>query len=304
MLAKLHDQPFDNPQWLYEIKWDGYRAIAEIGKKETRLYSRNGLSFRDDYPVVFEELKKIKVQAVLDGEIAALDKEGKPKFQLLQQYEQAPDTPICFYVFDCLSINGKSIKGLPLTERKELLKNLLPESDIIRYSDHIMEEGEAFFKLVQKQGLEGMMAKKADSTYSEGARTANWLKVKTVMTEEAVICGFTEPRGSRKKFGALILGIYKKNKLVYIGHTGTGFNDKALKEVYQQMVPLITEKSPFDTKVPINSPATWVKPKLVCALKYSEITSDGHRRHPVFMGLRIDKAAKDVHEEVRDNSDK
>lgn len=300
MLAKLHEGAFDSSDWLFEIKWDGYRAIAEIGKKGIRLYSRNGLSFEHNYPAVYNELQKIKGTAILDGEITALDSDGKPRFQLLQQYEQTPETPICYYVFDCLEINGKSIKGLPLTERKELLKKLLPQSDIIRYSDHVMEKGKAFFKLVKEQDLEGMMAKKADSTYQTDVRTGNWLKIKSIFTEEAVIAGYTEPRGGRKKFGALILGTYKNGKLVYIGHTGTGFNDKALKEVYDEMQPLITQKSPFDAKVPINGAATWVKPKLVCNLKYSEITADGYRRHPVFMGLRIDKEAKEVHEEVTD----
>jgi bifunctional non-homologous end joining protein LigD len=296
MLAKLHDKPFDDKEWVYEIKWDGYRAIAEIGKQETRLYSRNGLSFKEDYPVVFEELSKLKNQVILDGEIVALDKEGKPRFQLMQQYEQLAETPLCYYVFDCLSVNGKSIEDKTLLERKAILKNLLPKSDIIRYCDHVATKGKAFFKLVKQQALEGMIAKKADSLYLEGTRTDSWLKIKSILTEDAVIAGYTEPRGGRKYFGALVLGIYNKTRLEYIGHTGTGFTDKALKEVYQEMQPLKINRSPFDTEVPVNAPVTWIKPKLVCNLKFSEITSGGQRRHPVFMGMRIDLGAKEVHE--------
>ncbi len=301
MLAKLHDAAFDDPGWIYEIKWDGYRAIAEINKNETRLYSRNGLSFATDYPAIFEELQKIKKNVVLDGEIVAIDANGKPSFQLIQQYAQGGEVAICYYVFDCLSVNGKPTEGKPLIERKEILKSILPQSELIKYCDHIEGQGIAFFKAVKKQGLEGMIAKRADSTYTEGSRSADWLKVKNVVMEEAVIAGYTEAGGSRKYFGALVLGLYKKGKFIYIGHTGTGFNNATLKQVYQQLQSLKTSKSPFDVKVPVNAPVTWVKPKLVCNLKYSEITQDGHRRHPVFMGLRIDKEAKEVHEEVRDD---
>lgn len=299
MLAKLHDRAFDDAGWVYEIKWDGYRAIAEVSTKETKLYSRNGVSFMESYPAIHDAVSQIKKTVVLDGEIVALDKNGKPSFQLMQQYLQEPSIPLCYYVFDCLSVNGKSIEGLPLLERKELLKELLPESDLIRYCDHVVEHGKEFFRLVQQSGLEGMIAKKADSTYHRDARSNNWLKVKHQQTEEAVIVGYTEPRGGRKFFGALVLAIYKKGKLLYIGHTGTGFNDATLKSLYKDMQPLITPDSPFDTDVPLNGKVTWVKPELVCNIKYTEITQEGNRRHPVFLGLRIDKDAKDVHEEVR-----
>ena len=275
--------------------------MAEIGKKDTRLYSRNGLSFKEDYPAIFDELSKIKKEAVLDGEIVALDSNGKPSFQLIQQYAQGGEVPICYYVFDCLSVNGKSIESRPLLERKEILRKLLPQSDLVKYCDHIEERGKDFFALVKKQGLEGTIAKRADGVYKEGARSADWLKVKNVVMEEAVIAGYTEPGGSRKYFGALVLGLYKKGKFIYIGHTGTGFTDKTLKDLYGKMQPLKTDQSPFGVKVPLNGAVTWVKPKLVCNLKYTEVTQGGTRRHPVFMGLRIDKTAKEVHEEVKDN---
>jgi bifunctional non-homologous end joining protein LigD len=294
MLARLHEGAFDDPEWIFEIKWDGYRAIAEVNKNAKRLYSRNGLSFEADYPTVYTELSKIKKDVVLDGEIVALDTEGKPQFQLMQNYKNDKSVPLCYYVFDCLYVDGRSIEHKPLLERKAILKKLLPKSDIIRYCDHIEEQGRAFFKLMQERDLEGMIAKRADSSYVEGVRTGNWLKIKHVLTEEAVIAGYTEPGGGRKYFGALVLGVYKRGKLSYIGHTGTGFSDRMLKDVYDKLQPLISEKNPFGKEVPVNGRVTWVRPELVCNLKFTEITESGTRRHPVFQGLRIDKEAEEV----------
>lgn len=293
MLAKLHDKPFDNDDWIFEIKWDGYRAIAEVNGKNSRLYSRNGLSFEKEYAVVFDELKKIKKKVVLDGEIVAFNEKGMPSFNAIQQYD-AHTTPLMYYVFDILYLNGKSLEHSPLLERKQILKDLLPESDIIKYCDHIRGKGTEFFEAMQQQGLEGMIAKRADSYYTEGARSNEWLKVKHMLTDEAVIAGYTQARGGRKYFGALILGSYENGKLKYIGHTGTGFNHKTLKAVHEKLQPLITDTNPFGEKVKVNSPVTWVHPKLVCNLKFTEVTPDGNRRHPVFMGLRNDKSPKEV----------
>jgi bifunctional non-homologous end joining protein LigD len=293
MLAKLHDKAFDREGWIFEIKWDGYRAVAEVNGKNSRLYSRNGLAFENEYAVVFEELKRIKKKMVLDGEIVAFGENGMPSFQAIQQYDPAT-TPLVYYVFDILSLNGKSLKNSPLLERKQILKDLLPESDIIKYCDHVEDNGKEFFELMQKQGLEGMIAKRSDSRYIEDSRSSDWLKVKHMLTDEAVIAGYTAPRGGRNYFGALILGSYENGRLKYIGHTGTGFNQKTLKEVYGKLQDLVTDTSPFEDKIKVNSPVTWVKPKLVCNLKFTEVTADGNRRHPVFMGLRKDKAAKEV----------
>ena len=168
MMAKLYDKAFNDPGWIFEIKWDGYRAVAELSGKDIRLYSRNGLSFEDKYPLIFNELQKIKKKAVIDGEIVALDKDGKPSFQLLQQYDPAT-TPLVYYVFDCLEIKGKSIKNKTLLERKEELKKILPEDDsIIRYCDHVAETGKEFFGLTAGLGLEGMIAKKSERKISPG----------------------------------------------------------------------------------------------------------------------------------------
>ena len=297
MMAKLHDAAFDSADWVFEIKWDGYRAVCELDGENTRLYSRNGLSFEAKYPDVYEALKKIKKKAIIDGEIVALDENGKPNFQLLQQFNPST-THLVYYVFDCLQINGKSIEQKTLLERKEALQKILPaNNDIIRYCDHVKEKGIEFFEVTGKHGLEGMIAKKANSKYYEGRRTDEWLKIKQVQTEEAIICGYTVPRGGRKYFGALVLGMYNKGKLTYIGHTGTGFNHKMLKEVYELMQQYKSDDSPFDVKIPVNGKVTWLRPELVCNLKFTEITSDGIRRHPVFMGLRIDKESEEVNTE-------
>lgn len=294
MLASIYDRPFSHEDWLFEIKWDGYRAIAEVKKRSVELYSRNGLSFAGLYPKVVEELRKIKHPVVLDGEIVVLDEENRPSFQKLQHYEDNKSLPLVYYVFDCLAINGDDIRHLPLVERKKLAASVLPASNVIRYCDHVLEHGEDFYKSVRAHNLEGMIAKRASSAYLPGNRTHDWLKIKNHNIEEAIIAGFTAARGSRAHFGALILGMYEKGKLRYVGHTGTGFTEKMLKEVYARLKPLIRRDSPFEEKIPVNSPATWVDPELVCAIKFTERTEDGILRHPVFMGFRMDKSPEEV----------
>lgn len=304
MMAKIHESPFDNPGWLFEIKWDGYRAIAEVNGEKTRLYSRNGLSFQQKYPAVYNALKEIKEPMILDGEIVAFNKKGLPDFQLLQQYGMDGKAPLAYYVFDILSLRGKMLENKPLAERKKILKSVLKENELIRYCDHVEGEGKIFFEVVEQRGMEGMIAKKADSRYYEDRRTSDWLKVKRVQSEEAIICGYTAPRGQRKYFGSLILGMYIKDKLEYIGHSGTGFNHKSLKQLYEVFRKYRSDKSPFDKKIPVKVPVTWLLPELVCNIKYSEITRAGIRRHPVFLGLRIDKSSEEISMEKQDITDK
>lgn len=293
MLATLTEEPFSSPDWIFEIKWDGYRAIAETGSDTIKFYSRNGLSFTDRYAAVADELKKITTKAVLDGEIVVLDENGVANFQRLQDFNSNTD-PLYYYVFDLLFYKGKDLRKKPLLERKKILKQLLKNNDLIRYSDYIEKDGEKFFRVARERKLEGIMAKRADSVYLSGKRTDQWLKIKLHRTMEAVIGGFTRPRKSRKHFGALILGVFENKKLRYIGHTGTGFSDRKLKELSEKMKPLTRKTSPFEEKVPVNNPATWIKPVLTCTVKYSEITEEGILRHPVFLGLRIDKTAKEI----------
>ena len=294
MLARETDNAFDDKQWLFEIKWDGYRAISEINEGKVLIYSRNGNSFANDYPFVAQELKKIKHDAVLDGEIVILNEEGKSDFQKLQHYEDNTQYPLCYYVFDLLSLNGNSTYDLPLVERKELLRKLLPKNSVIKYSEHITTTGKAFFEAAKKNNLEGIIAKKSDSLYHPGARSSNWLKIKYHKSQEVIIVGFTQPTGSRKYFGALVLAIPDGSKLQYVGHTGSGFTDKDLKEMYDMLKPLIQKKSPFDEVVKTNAAVTWVKPVLVAEIKFTEWTTDSKMRHPIFLRLRADKPVNEI----------
>ena len=294
MLASLGDEAFDSKDWIFELKLDGYRAVAELRKGKVDLYSRNGLSFSERYPQIVEEIKTLKQDCVIDGEIVLMNDENRPDFQKLQDYEQNKNYPLIYYVFDILFLNKKDLRDLPLVERKEMLKKLIGENEIIRYSDHIEEKGIEFFKQVEKNNLEGIMAKKADSVYAVGVRTKEWLKIKNNHTREAVIVGYTEPKGSRKHFGALILGEYKGKNLRYIGHTGTGFNYDRLKDLWSLMQKYKAPASPFAEKIKVNAPVEWLKPNLVCEIKFTEMTRDGILRHPVFLRLRDDKNPSEV----------
>lgn len=293
MLAKETEQPFNDKDWLFEIKWDGYRAIAELKGSEVKLYSRNGSLFNAAYPEVADALANLGLNAIIDGEIVVMDEAGNPDFQLLQHYGEDRSHPIYYYVFDILKIDNESVMQLPLRERKEKLRALLKENDIIKYSDHIEEKGKEMFALIGEKNMEGIMAKKADSPYLPGQRTANWLKIKYHKTMDAIICGFTEPAGERKYFGALVLGLKQGKTFNYIGHTGSGFNDSLLKEIYEQLKPLITSQSPFEEAVKTNTPVTWVRPEWVCEVKFAEKTREGKLRHPIFVRLRDDKSVEE-----------
>ena len=293
MLATRVEEAFDNKDWLYEIKWDGYRALAYMQKGKAELRSRNNLSFTQKFSAIAQALQEEwKGDAILDGEIVAVNDDGLPDFQSLQSFlKNGRSAKLAFYVFDILWYNGKDLTALPLIERKTILQNLVPESDVIIFSDHIIGDGKAFFKIALKKGLEGVMAKDMQSEYYIDHRSKSWLKIKNTQKLEAIICGFTEPRKSRKHFGAIILGKYNGSKLEYIGHSGSGFTEKTLKDVYQKLQPLIIKKAPFDTAPKTNMPVTWVKPQLVCEVTYTEWTQDRLLRHPIFLGLREDKTA-------------
>ncbi len=293
MMAQSAEKSFDGKDWAFEIKWDGYRAIADL-RNGTQLYSRNGLDFAQKFKKIISALKLQTHEMVLDGEIVAYDDTGKPNFQWLQNSGDKPNAALVFQVFDLLWLNGLSTESLNFLQRKELLKEALVESETIKYCDHILEKGEDFYRLAEGMGLEGIIAKKTKSTYTPGARSSDWLKIKSHKTEEVIICGYTQPKGSRSSFGSLILGKYEGDELVFCGHAGTGFDDKTLKNLLEKMQPLVTEKSPFSSIPNTNDTPTWLKPELVAEIKYSEITSDHIFRHPVFLWLRKDKTAEDL----------
>lgn len=296
MLAKLVDAPFDGLEWIFEIKWDGYRALAFLDK-DVHLFSRSGQSFKIFAPIL-EELSLIKRKAIFDGEVVILDKNGKSDFQLIQNYQRSGNGHLVYFVFDLLFLDGKDLRQLPLIERKGFLQNLLKEVNLpsIKYSDHIENRGIAFFKKAADKGLEGIMAKEKESLYLS-RRSSSWLKIKTKMRQEAIIVGYTAPRGTRRYIGSLILGAYDKGKLIYIGLVGGGFNTKLLADTYAQLQPLVQKKSPFATPPKLKMAPTWVKPKLVCEVAFAEWTQDGRLRQPIFKGMRIDKKATDVKRE-------
>jgi bifunctional non-homologous end joining protein LigD len=298
MLATLVDEPFDRKRWLFEIKWDGYRAIAEVGPTGVELYSRNDKPFAGRFAPIVESLEKLKHEAVLDGEIVAVDQDGISRFQLLQNYQKTGNGNLHYFVFDLLSLDGRDLRGLPLEERKRLLEKSIKGLPRVSCSEHVLEHGIAFFEVAQAKGLEGIIAKNATSPYREGMRGHDWLKIKTHTRQEAVIGGFTEPRGSRKDIGALVLGVYEGKNLIYIGHAGGGLGAQGLADLRAKLDPLVQKECPFLDKPKTNMPVQWVEPKLVCEVSFQEWTSDGLLRQPVILGLREDKSARSVHREI------
>ncbi len=298
MLATAIKEPFDHPDWIFEVKWDGFRSLAEIGKGGVSLFSRNGRPLGDEFPAIPEALGQARFEAVLDGEIVVADKRGRPDFQMLQDYRKSGTGHLLYCVFDLLSLEGHDLTNLPLVRRKRLLKRILPAAPHIGFSDHVEKEGILFFRVVKERGLEGIVAKHSQSLYRMGTRSRQWLKVKTHLTQEGVIAGFTEPRGGRRHFGALVLGVYQGDELIYIGHTGGGFTFTTLADIRARLGPLIRKKCPFREEPATNAPVTWVKPELVCEVAFRGWTNEGIMRQPVFLRLREDKTAREV---VREN---
>lgn len=292
MLCTLIDQPFDSTEWLFEIKLDGFRALAELNGKKVEIYSRNLQTFNERFPQLVQHLKALNLDAVLDGEIVALDAKGVSHFQWLQN--DRTEENIYFYVFDILYLKGRDLRSLPLIERKSILKNILKNDSAIRYLDHIEDFGKKFFQACKKQGLEGIIGKKKESSYATGERSKAWVKIKAELRQEAVICGFTEPKRSRKNFGALIIGVYKNNVLHFAGHVGGGFTEKKLEEVKDLLSPYITKKCPFQTPPKTNTSVTWVEPRFICEVKFKEWTTGGNMRMPIFLGMRADKPVRAV----------
>jgi len=293
MLATLIDAPFDNPAWVFESKWDGFRLVARIEDHRVTLYSRSGLIVSDNYKPIAKALEKFRKNAVIDGELVAFDERGISRFQLLQNALRAT-TNLHYCVFDIMFLDGEDLRGLPLVERKERLRAVLPKDPLLTYSEHWPEHGKRLFKEAQKHGLEGIMAKHAQSRYLSGARSKDWLKIKTGRRQEVVVVGFTAPKRSRPRFGALVLAVRDKAGWRYVGHVGTGFSHAMLQELYAKMLPLKTPSSPFKARVKDEAATTWIRPKLVAEVKFTEWTSAGEMRHPAFLGLRQDKKPMDV----------
>jgi bifunctional non-homologous end joining protein LigD len=293
MLATLTDAPFDDAGWVFENKYDGFRMVAKTEGGKVTLYSRNGKIISHSYIEVAQALEGVKGDAVIDGELVALDANGVSHFQLLQNALRK-QAKLQYCAFDLMFHDGEDLRGLKLLERKKRLRAVLPRHKLIAFSRHRKTFGTKFFEEAEHQSLEGIMAKRADSRYVSGTRTADWLKIKTSKRQEVVIAGFTAPRRSRPFFGALVLAVREKNGWRYIGHVGTGFGHKTLEELHGRLVKLKSAKSPFSAKVKDEAVTTWVKPSVVAEVKFTEWTNSGEMRHPVYLGLRTDKRAEEV----------
>ena len=291
MKAVLTDERFSDPAWIYERKLDGIRCLATKGDKRVDLRSRNDLSLNGRFPEIAAALEQDPAtNIVLDGEVVAFDG-PQTSFARLQQRGEHP-TPVFFYVFDILRDAGEDVTGEPLRERKARLRRALSFDDPIRFTTHRNGDGEAFYKEACRKGWEGLIAKRADAPYTHG-RSRDWLKFKCGAEQELVIGGYTAPRGSRTDLGALLLGYYDDGELRYAGKVGTGFTRETLHDLAAKLSPLKRDRSPFADEVRERT-ATWVEPELVAQVGFSEWTRDHRLRHPRFLGLRDDKAAREV----------
>jgi bifunctional non-homologous end joining protein LigD len=290
MLATLTDGPFDDPGWIFEDKYDGFRMVAKIESGKVTLYSRNGQVISRTYIEVASALEGVRGDAVIDGELVALDDNGVSHFQLLQNALRRK-AKLLYCAFDLMFQDGEDLRPLPLIERKKRLKAVLPKHRLVAFSRHRKTFGTKFFEEAGRKGLEGIMAKRESSKYLSGARTDDWLKIKTSKRQEVVIAGFTAPKKTRPFFGALVLAVREGDGWRYIGHVGTGFSHAALEELHGKLIKLKTAKSPFARTVKDEAVTTWVKPLLVAEVKFTEWTSSGEMRHPVYLGLREDKRA-------------
>jgi bifunctional non-homologous end joining protein LigD len=310
MKSRLLEKPLTTGDWIYELKFDGIRAIAVKIDKKVSLLSRNENELAGRFPEIVEAIKKLPArECVIDGEVVALDKEGRSSFQLLQALElEGRKSPVCFYVFDLLQLDGKGLIKLPLTQRKGLLEKLCePIGDPIRFSGEIGSEATKLLAEVKRRGLEGLIGKQRDSVYEPGRRSGAWIKLKCVNQQEFVIGGYTPPQGSRKYFGAIFVGYYRDTKLLFAGKVGTGFTGKLLSMLHRKFgqeerddCPFVDLPSKQNGKwVQAITPSMmrkmhWVNPVFVCEVKFAEWTRDGKLRAPVFMGLREDKKPSEV----------
>jgi bifunctional non-homologous end joining protein LigD len=289
MLATLVDSPFNKPNWIYEEKYDGVRMLAYKEGSKVALISRNAIDRTERYPKIASAIAKFKPDTLaLDGEIVIFDEDKVSRFQFLQKSEGQPT----FAVFDCIYRDGKDLRKAPLSERRTALEQSVKLSSCLILSARLDADGIKAFEIAKKKGFEGLIAKDLASKYVSG-RSPAWLKVKVRKEDEFVIGGFTAPSGARHYFGALLLGVYTRGKLEYVGKVGTGFDEETLQTLYKKFGPLKRATSSFASNVR-EKDATFVAPKLVAQIGYTEWTGDGKLRHPVYLGLRDDKDAKDV----------
>ncbi len=299
MLASSARKIFDDPDWVYEIKWDGYRILATIENGTVHLYSRNGLSYNHTFPAIATALGAIPHDVILDGEVVVIDTTGRPNFGALQNYGRDTPGELRYYIFDMLYLNGHRMLELPLVQRKSLLPELLAEfqglSGPVQYCDHVIGAGKELYTQAMDDKMEGVIAKKADSLYHPGYRSEQWLKIKAVAGEEVIICGYTDSAAGGRPFGSLILGMYQDDNLHYIGNCGSGFTDREQQKLLHTLRPLASAVSPFQEQISLRGRvAHWVRPELICEVQYTDWTPSGRLRHPVYKGLRPDKNPPEI----------
>ncbi len=296
MLATAAKEIFKDPDWVFELKWDGYRVLSNINQGTVSLYSRNGISYNSKFALLKTELESIPHNCILDGEVVIVDKNGKPNFQKLQKYNsETTKGELRYYVFDLLHLNGLDTISLSLLERKSFLPDILEGLDHVFFCDHIEAMGPTLYERAIAAGMEGVIAKKADSTYTPGYRSEKWLKIKNTTTEEAIICGYTESESGGSLFGSLILGMYWDNNLIYVGNCGSGYSNAEQKELLQKMKAIEIQTNPFGEILGLKGRIPhYIKPELICEVKFSEWTKSGLMRHPIYKGLRHDKEIEEV----------
>jgi len=310
MLATLVDKPFDDDEWLFEIKWDGYRAVAFLEDGKVRLVSRNQNDLTAEYPELTDLAQNVRARtAILDGEIVALDEQGRASFSLMQQRSgfrrpgsargtRNASIPILYYAFDLLYLDGYSLFKVDLEKRKQLLAAILTAGDNLRYSDHHVGQGTALFQAAAAKQLEGIVAKRRRSCYLQ-KRSREWLKIKITQRQECVIGGYTDPKGSRENFGSVILGLYdSQGRLIHVGQAGSGFTEASHSDMWRRLQKIKTSRNPFHGQVQTGRGMHWVKPELVAEIKFTEWTHETEggglkMRAPVYEGLRPDKSPRE-----------
>jgi bifunctional non-homologous end joining protein LigD len=301
MLAELGAKPFTDPSWLFELKWDGMRAIAIVTESGLELRSRTWRNVTAGFPELAVTTERVRArEAILDGEIVVLDSEGRSNFERMQSRMNIArptasllkEAPVDYYVFDVLYCDGYDLRSVFLEDRKRFLRAIIDPLPPLRYSDHVVEQGKDLFELAAASGAEGILAKRLDSLYVAG-RSPQWLKLKIIKELDAVVGGWTAPRGGRQHFGALLLGLYDGRKLQYIGGVGTGFTGKLQAEIMKQLKPIESVRCPFSEIPPTKEPAKWVEPKLVTRVTYGEFTTEKRLRRPVFVAMRDDVAPEE-----------
>ncbi len=296
MLAKPHALSFEDEDWIFEQKLDGYRCIAVVENNKVNLFSRNQNSYNIDFKVIADDLKNIKHDVVLDGEIVVLNNKKQPDFHLLQNYSKTGKGQIKYFVFDVLNINGTDTTSLQLTQRKELLETLLEQVEFknVQYTSHIKGTGKTLLENAKKNDAEGIIAKNSKSTYYPGKRSDDWLKIKLFQQEDAVIIGITESVSDRNFFGAILLANFQNGELTYIGKCGSGFNEGNLEKLYNLFKPYFIKSSPTEKKISVKEKIQFIEPHFICSIKFTEWTNENKMRHPVFLGLREDKEMEEV----------